>query len=113
MLSVAQDARSDEKFTIPKEKVSTMLPEVFQERKVRLFVKDPKKFDAAATAFEEFQKKIFGQKNWKEQGQIASTPPRNRKPPLGATHSRVRRSEITLGNAPKSRKRIDLGSITE
>jgi len=66
------DAReNNEKIQIPKQKVSTLLPEVFQERKVRLFVKDPNKSDAAAVAFEEYQRRNFGKVE-----QVSLTPPR-------------------------------------
>ena len=55
-----QEYASTEKFTIPKEKVSSLLPELFQERSVRLFVKDAKKLEAASIAFEAYQKREFG-----------------------------------------------------
>ena len=67
-----QGLESTEKFTIQKEKVSSLLPDVFQERSVRLFVKDPKKLEAASIAFEAYQKREFGSP------QQVSTPTINR-----------------------------------
>lgn len=67
-----QDAQSIDKFHIPKDKVSSLLPEFFLDRRVRLFVKDEEKFDAASKAFESFQTRRFGKSQ-----QAISTPPRN------------------------------------
>ncbi|WZN63982.1 deoxynucleoside triphosphate triphosphohydrolase [Chloropicon roscoffensis] len=114
-----QNARSSEKFHIPKEKVSTLLPEVFQERKVRLFVKDQEKFDAASIAFEEYQRRFYGVSQ-----QVASTPPRNIPAPRSTSQvgsSRARKS-LMMGtvaaanqNGGKKRKtsQITLGGIRE
>ena len=114
-----QNARSSEKFHIPKEKVSTLLPEVFQERKVRLFVKDQEKFDAASIAFEEYQRRFYGVSQ-----QVASTPPRNIPAPRSTSQvgsSRARKS-LMMGtvaaanqNGGKKRKtsQIRLGGIRE
>ena len=90
-----RDSAVGDKFHIPKEKVSTILPDVFQERKVRLFVKDLNKFDAASIAFEEYQRRNFGKSQ-----QVAATPPRNKK------HQRRKPSAISLhGSSKPSAKR--------
>ena len=57
-----QDYDSMEKFAIPREKVSSLIPETFIERKVRVFCKrsDQESADALERAFLNFQKRDFG-----------------------------------------------------
>jgi len=64
------DYDSTEKFLIPKEKVSTLIPETFMERKVRVFAKgnDPDLIEAVAEAFVNYQRRIS------ISGQVFSTP---------------------------------------
>ncbi len=94
-----QDARSTEKFHIDSEQVSTLLPSVFQEKRVRLFVKNEKHWDAAALAFENYQRKQFGKSK-----QICETPPRNKK--------QVFKSFRQLNN-PAVRKKMKLDTVHE
>jgi HD superfamily phosphohydrolase len=56
-----QDYGSDTKFSIPKEKVSLLIPDIFLERKVRVYSKrdDPAYVAAAETAFLAFQQREF------------------------------------------------------
>ena len=98
-----QDMRSDAKFSIPKEKVSTLLPNVFQERRVRVFVKDEANFDAASRAFEAYQQRHFGTNR-----QVAETPPRNKAKKHGL--SSFTGGQGGLRTDPEARKKLRLTS---
>ncbi len=56
-----QDYDSLEKFSIPKEKVSSLIPDVFMERKVRVFSKsdDPAAVKAVEAAFLAYQRREY------------------------------------------------------
>jgi HD superfamily phosphohydrolase len=56
-----QDYDSTEKFSIPKEKVSSLIPDVFMERKVRVFSKsdDPAVVAAVEAAFIAYQRREY------------------------------------------------------
>ena len=75
-----QDYSSDTKFTIPKEKVSLLIPDVFLERKVRVYSKSDLQEDVAAVdaAFAAYQQREFQMVR-----QVGSTPLKaSRKRPL-------------------------------
>ena len=60
-ISFYQDYDSLEKFKIPKEKVSSLIPDVFMERKVRVFSKkdDVASVAAVEAAFEAYQRREY------------------------------------------------------
>lgn len=64
-----KDYESDEKFSIPKERVSQLLPDCFEDRIVRVYSKKPELVEAVSEAFENFQLKTYGIKT-----QVHGTP---------------------------------------
>lgn len=64
-----KDYESDEKFIIPKERVSHLLPDCFEDRIVRVYSKNPDLVEAVGDAFENFQLKTYGIK-----AQVHGTP---------------------------------------
>ncbi|KAG0566021.1 hypothetical protein M758_7G030500 [Ceratodon purpureus] len=68
-----QDFDSTEKFLIPQDKISHILPETFQDRIIRVYAKKPEHVEAVCEAFEEFQRKQFGYTS-----QIHGTPERKK-----------------------------------
>lgn len=69
-----QDFDSTEKFLIPQDRISHILPETFQDMIIRVYAKKPEHVEAVCEAFEEFQRKQFGYTS-----QIHGTPERKRK----------------------------------
>ncbi|KAI5074539.1 hypothetical protein GOP47_0010500 [Adiantum capillus-veneris] len=64
-----KDYESDEKFIIPKERISHLLPDCFEDRIVRVYSKKPDLVDAVSEAFENFQLRMYGIKT-----QVHGTP---------------------------------------
>ncbi|MCO5580602.1 hypothetical protein L7F22_034472 [Adiantum nelumboides] len=64
-----KDYESDEKFIIPKERISHLLPDCFEDRIVRVYSKKPGLVDAVSEAFENFQLRTYGIKT-----QVHGTP---------------------------------------
>lgn len=64
-----KDYVSDEKFIIPKERISHLLPDCFEDRIVRVYSKKPELVDAVSEAFENFQLRTYGIKT-----QVHGTP---------------------------------------
>jgi HD superfamily phosphohydrolase len=64
-----KDYDSNEKFTIPKERISHLLPSCFIDRLVRVYAKKPELVEAVSDAFENFQVKTYGIK-----AQVHGTP---------------------------------------
>eukprot|EP00250_Pteridium_aquilinum_P016321 c23047_g8_i1 orf=399-1823(-) len=64
-----QDYESDDKFIIPKERISHLLPDCFEDRIVRVYSKKPELVEAVSEAFENFQLKTYGIK-----AQVHGTP---------------------------------------
>ncbi|MCO5598295.1 hypothetical protein L7F22_052387 [Adiantum nelumboides] len=68
-----KDYESDEKFNIPKERISHLLPDCFEDRIVRVYSKKPGLVDAVSEAFENFQLRTYGIKT-----QVHGTPKVNK-----------------------------------
>ncbi|VVA13438.1 PREDICTED: deoxynucleoside triphosphate [Prunus dulcis] len=64
-----QDYDSSEKFRIPDDRISHLLPRFFQDRIVRVYAKKPELVEAVAEAFENYQVKTYGCK-----AQVHATP---------------------------------------
>ncbi|KAH6558067.1 hypothetical protein KP509_1Z079700 [Ceratopteris richardii] len=64
-----KDYESDEKFIIPKDRISHLLPDCFEDRIVRIYSKRPELVDAVSEAFENFQLRTYGIKT-----QVHGTP---------------------------------------
>ncbi|KAH0991652.1 hypothetical protein GBA52_003135 [Prunus armeniaca] len=64
-----QDYDSSEKFQIPDDRISHLLPRFFQDRIVRVYAKKPELVGAVAEAFENYQVKTYGCK-----AQVHATP---------------------------------------
>lgn len=69
-----QDYESDEKFCIPKERISHLLPTSYQDMIVRVYAKKPELVGAISEAFENFQLKTYGIK-----AQVHSTPEKKKR----------------------------------
>ncbi|KAK7266124.1 hypothetical protein RIF29_18764 [Crotalaria pallida] len=69
-----KDYDSDEKFTIPDDRISHLLPTSYQDMIVRVYSKKPELVDAISAAFENFQLKTYGIK-----AQVHSTPEKKKK----------------------------------
>ncbi|MCO5548849.1 hypothetical protein L7F22_002311 [Adiantum nelumboides] len=63
------DYESDEKFTIPKDRISHLLPNCFEDRIERVYSKKPDLVDVVSEAFENFELKTYGRK-----AQVHGTP---------------------------------------
>nr|XP_017226474.1 PREDICTED: deoxynucleoside triphosphate triphosphohydrolase SAMHD1 homolog isoform X3 [Daucus carota subsp. sativus] len=68
-----KDYESDEKFPIPDEKISLLLPECYQDKIVRVYSKKPELVEVVSDAFENFQVKNYGMKT-----QVHGTPQKKR-----------------------------------
>ncbi|XP_058752108.1 uncharacterized protein LOC131625242 [Vicia villosa] len=68
-----KDYESDEKFTIPEERISHLLPAYYQDMIVRVYSKKPELVEKIAEAFENYQLKTYGIKT-----QVHSTPKKKR-----------------------------------
>lgn len=64
-----KDYESEEKFTIPDDRISHLLPTSYQDMIVRVYAKKPELVGAISDAFENFQLKTYGIK-----AQVHSTP---------------------------------------
>ncbi|XP_020410036.1 deoxynucleoside triphosphate triphosphohydrolase SAMHD1 homolog isoform X2 [Prunus persica] len=64
-----KDYDSSEKFRIPDDRISHLLPRFFQDRIVRVYAKKPELVEAVAEAFENYQVKTYGCK-----AQVHATP---------------------------------------
>ncbi|XP_058773151.1 uncharacterized protein LOC131647257 isoform X2 [Vicia villosa] len=69
-----KDYESDEKFTIPEERISHLLPAYYQDMIVRVYSKKPELVEKIAEAFENYQLKTYGIK-----AQVHSTPKKKRR----------------------------------
>lgn len=69
-----QDYESDEKFTIPDERISHLLPASFQDMIVRVYSKKPELVEKISEAFENYQLKTYGIK-----AQVHSTPDKKKR----------------------------------
>ncbi|KAL2979103.1 hypothetical protein AAZX31_13G153400 [Glycine max] len=69
-----KDYESDEKFTIPDDRVSHLLPTSYQDMIVKVYAKKPELVEAISEAFENFQLKTYGIKT-----QAHSTPQKKRR----------------------------------
>lgn len=69
-----QDYESDEKFCIPKERISHLLPTSYQDMIVRVYAKKPELVGAISEAFENFQLKTYGIK-----AQVHATPEKKKR----------------------------------
>ncbi|CAI8594478.1 unnamed protein product [Vicia faba] len=69
-----KDYESDEKFTIPDERISHLLPASYQDMIVRVYSKKPELVEKIAEAFENYQLKTYGIK-----AQVHSTPKKKRR----------------------------------
>ncbi|CAK8532902.1 unnamed protein product [Lathyrus sativus] len=68
-----KDYESDEKFTIPDERISHLLPTSYQDMIVRVYSKKPELVETISEAFENYQLKTYGIK-----AQVHSTPKKKR-----------------------------------
>ena len=83
-----------------------MLPASFIERRVRVFARDPLKQDAAQRAFDAWQKKQF-------QGQILSTPERQRVTPSPGPNKGHKRTRFnTSGPTPFEARLSNVAEFT-
>uniref|UniRef100_A0A2P2KZI4 Deoxynucleoside triphosphate triphosphohydrolase SAMHD1 homolog isoform X2 n=1 Tax=Rhizophora mucronata TaxID=61149 RepID=A0A2P2KZI4_RHIMU len=64
-----QDYESNEKFPIPEDRISHLLPASYQDMIVRVYSKKPELVAAVSEAFENFQLKTYGIK-----AQVHGTP---------------------------------------
>lgn len=69
-----KDYESDEKFTIPDERISHLLPASFQDMIVRVYSKKPELVEKISEAFENYQLKTYGIK-----AQVHSTPDKKKR----------------------------------
>ncbi|XP_027357843.1 deoxynucleoside triphosphate triphosphohydrolase SAMHD1 homolog isoform X2 [Abrus precatorius] len=69
-----KDYESDEKFTIPDDRISHLLPTSYQDMIVRVYSKKPELVEAISDAFENFQLKTYGIK-----AQVHSTPEKKKR----------------------------------
>ncbi|XP_010528262.1 PREDICTED: deoxynucleoside triphosphate triphosphohydrolase SAMHD1 homolog [Tarenaya hassleriana] len=69
-----KDFDSDEKFTIPDERISHLLPTTYQDMIVRVYSKKPELVEAVSEAFENFQLKTYGIK-----AQVHATPEKKKR----------------------------------
>ncbi|CAK8533627.1 unnamed protein product [Lathyrus sativus] len=69
-----KDYESDEKFTIPDERISHLLPTSYQDMIVRVYSKKPELVETISEAFENYQLKTYGIK-----AQVHSTPKKKRR----------------------------------
>ncbi|KAL9323330.1 hypothetical protein ACSQ67_008187 [Phaseolus vulgaris] len=69
-----KDYESNEKFTIPDDRVSHLLPTSYQDMIVKVYSKKPELVQAISEAFENFQLKTYGIKT-----QVHSTPQKKRR----------------------------------
>ncbi|KAG4395674.1 hypothetical protein AAZX31_19G009000 [Glycine max] len=69
-----KDYESDEKFTIPDDRISHLLPTSYQDMIVKVYAKKPELVEAISEAFENFQLKTYGIK-----AQAHSTPQKKRR----------------------------------
>ncbi|CAM6092315.1 unnamed protein product [Calypogeia fissa] len=77
-----EDYESNVKFTIPKERISHLLPSFFIDRIVRVYSKKPELVEAVSEAFENFQLKTYGIK-----AQVHGTPESKKKKRTQSTPS--------------------------
>lgn len=68
-----KDYESEEKFPIPDERISLLLPECCQDKIVRVYSKKPELVEVVSDAFENFQVKNYGRKT-----QVHGTPQKKR-----------------------------------
>ncbi|XP_048633421.1 deoxynucleoside triphosphate triphosphohydrolase SAMHD1 homolog isoform X1 [Brassica napus] len=71
---LVQDYESEEKFVIPEERVSHLLPTTFQDMIVRVYAKKPELVEAVSEAFENFQVRTYGIK-----AQVHETPEKKKR----------------------------------
>lgn len=69
-----KDYESEEKFVIPEERVSHLLPTTFQDMIVRVYAKKPELVEAVSEAFENFQVRTYGIK-----AQVHETPEKKKR----------------------------------
>ncbi|XP_057447469.1 uncharacterized protein LOC130739233 isoform X2 [Lotus japonicus] len=69
-----KDYDSDEKFTIPDDRISHLLPTYYQDMIVRVYSKKPELVEAISEAFENFQLKMYGIK-----AQVHATPDKKKR----------------------------------
>ncbi|KAK4346310.1 hypothetical protein RND71_032649 [Anisodus tanguticus] len=70
----SQDYESDEKFSIPDDRISHLLPTSYQDMIVRVYSKKPHLVGAISDAFEIFQLKTYGIK-----AQVHATPEKKKR----------------------------------
>ncbi|PPD87812.1 hypothetical protein GOBAR_DD15226 [Gossypium barbadense] len=73
-IACSQDYESQEKFPIPHERISHLLPTSYQDMIVRVYSKKPELVAAVSEAFENFQLKIYGVK-----AQVHATPEKKKR----------------------------------
>ncbi|XP_024014723.1 deoxynucleoside triphosphate triphosphohydrolase SAMHD1 homolog isoform X1 [Eutrema salsugineum] len=69
-----KDYESEEKFVIPDERVSHLLPTTYQDMIVRVYAKKPELVEAVSEAFENFQMRTYGIK-----AQVHETPEKKKR----------------------------------
>ncbi|XP_061353748.1 uncharacterized protein LOC133298474 isoform X2 [Gastrolobium bilobum] len=69
-----KESESDEKFQIPDDRISHLLPTYYQDMIVRVYSKKPELVEAISEAFENFQLKTYGIK-----AQVHSTPEKKKR----------------------------------
>uniref|UniRef100_A0A7N0ZW44 HD domain-containing protein n=1 Tax=Kalanchoe fedtschenkoi TaxID=63787 RepID=A0A7N0ZW44_KALFE len=69
-----KDFESDDKFPIPKDRISHLLPASYQDKIVRVYSKKPELVAAVSEAFENFQLKTYGIK-----AQVHATPEKKKR----------------------------------
>ncbi|KAJ6897052.1 deoxynucleoside triphosphate triphosphohydrolase SAMHD1 [Populus alba x Populus x berolinensis] len=73
-ISFFKDYESEEKFSIPDDRISHLLPTCFQDRIVRVYAKKPELVGAISEAFENFQLNKYGIK-----AQVHATPEKKKR----------------------------------
>ncbi|KFK23717.1 hypothetical protein AALP_AAs68427U000200 [Arabis alpina] len=69
-----KDYESEEKFVIPEERVSHLLPTTYQDMIMRVYAKKPELVEAVSEAFENFQMRTYGIK-----AQVHATPEKKKR----------------------------------
>ncbi|XWS30350.1 hypothetical protein CRYUN_Cryun24cG0109700 [Craigia yunnanensis] len=73
-IACSQDYESEEKFPIPDDRISHLLPTSYQDMIVRVYSKKPELVAAVSEAFENFQLQIYGVK-----AQVHATPEKKKR----------------------------------
>ncbi|KAJ0113108.1 hypothetical protein Patl1_02729 [Pistacia atlantica] len=74
LINFFKDYESEDKFTIPDDRISHLLPTCYQDMIVRVYSKKPELVGAISEAFENFQLKTYGLK-----AQVHSTPEKKKR----------------------------------